>query len=176
MGFTHWLVIQQADLTFRFVSEARYVEFWNGRGALPQMQPGEVRVVQIALHLEQPAASEVLHVEYRRFPVAASGRRDEASTNSEMGLVRDVMGLSDATVADAARRQWAKQQIECNYRWTPTVTEEKEIADMVSRRARQSLLGGSPFRLLKPRRTATAQTPRRVSPAPPPLHRRPFLL
>jgi hypothetical protein len=56
MGYTQWMLVQQSDLTFQFVAESRYAEFWSGRGTLPQVQPEEVRTVEVILHLEQRVA------------------------------------------------------------------------------------------------------------------------
>jgi hypothetical protein len=52
MGYTQWLLVQQSDLTFRFVTESRYGEFHAGRGSLPQVRPADVRTVEVMLHLE----------------------------------------------------------------------------------------------------------------------------
>lgn len=81
MGYTQWILAQHSDLTFRFVADSRYGNFHAARATLPQVEPGEVRIVELVLHLEEHAASEVIFVEYRRFPVLASGRRDP---NAEM--------------------------------------------------------------------------------------------
>ena len=140
MGYTQWMLVQESDVTFRFVGERRYGDFYAGRGTLPQVRPAEVRTVQVVLHLEQRAAGEVLHVEHRRFPVLANGRRDPASVESEMALIRDIVGSSSSTRPDSARRRWATRQIERTFRWTPTAREATEIADMVSRRAKRPLL------------------------------------
>jgi len=43
MGYTQWMLVQQSDLTFRFVAERRYADFYAGRGTLPQARPAEVR-------------------------------------------------------------------------------------------------------------------------------------
>ena len=149
MGYTQWLLVQQSDLTFRFVTERRYADFWAGRGTLPQAQPGEVRTVEVVLHLEQRTAGEVIHVDHRRYPVVANGRRDPASRESELALIRDIVGMSSSTRPESARRRWATRQIERTFRWTPTAREAKEIADLVSRRAKTPLLGGRPLRLVE---------------------------
>ena len=52
MGYTQWLLVQQSDLTFQFVTESRYGEFHAGRGSLPQVRPADVRTVEVMLHLE----------------------------------------------------------------------------------------------------------------------------
>lgn len=148
MGYTQWMLVQQSDLTFQFVTDRRYREFHAGRGILPQVRPAEVRTVEVVLHLERRAAAEVIHIDHRRFPVVASGRRDRASMEFELTLIRDIVGIHSSTRPDSARRRWAKRQIERTFRWTPTVREAGEIADMVSRRARRSLLGGRPLRLV----------------------------
>src|SRR4051812_3481953 len=84
MGYTQWMLVQQSDLAFRFVTESRYAEFHAGRGTLPQVRPAEVRTVEVVLHLERRTAGEVIHVEHRRFPVLASGRRERTSMQSEL--------------------------------------------------------------------------------------------
>ena len=169
MGYTHWLLVQQSDLTFQFVTDSRYGEFHAGRGTLPQARSGEVRTVELVLHLERRAAEEVIHVDHRRFPVLASGRRDPASMESEMDLIRDIVGLDSPTRPKSARRRWATRQMECAYRWTPTAREAREIADLVSRRAKRPLLGGRPLRLVE----SDSATSTRASCAPlpaPPIH------
>jgi hypothetical protein len=145
MGYTQWMLVQQPDLTFQFVSARRYAEFHAGRGTLPQVRPGEVRTVELVLHLERRAPGEVIHVDHRRFPVLAGGRRDRASIESEFALIRDIVGIHSSRRPDSARRRWAKRQMERTFRWTPTAPETREIADLVSRRARQPLLGGRPL-------------------------------
>jgi hypothetical protein len=157
MGYTQWMLVQQPDLAFRFVSERRYAEFWTGRGVLPQAIAGEARTVEVVLHLEKRVAGEVIHVERRRFPVLASGRRDRASREFELTLIRDIVGLGSSTRPDSAGRRWATQQIERTFRWTPTTREAREIADMVSRRAKRPLLGGRALRLVYP--SATRSSP-----------------
>lgn len=149
MGYTQWMLVQHSDLTFRFVTERRYGDFYAGRGTLPLVRPGEVRAVGVVLHLEQRAVGEVIHVEHRRFPVHASGRRDRASIESEWTLLRDIVGLSSSTRPGSARRRWATRQLERTFRWTPTAREAGEIADMVSRRAKRPLLGGRPLGLVE---------------------------
>jgi hypothetical protein len=148
MGYTRWMLVQQPDLTFRFVTEGRYADFYAGRGTLPQVWPGEVRTTEVVLHLERRTMGEVIHVEHRRFPVLASGRRDRVSMESELALLHDIVGLGSSTRPGSATRRWATQQIERTFRWTPTARETREIADMVSRRAKRPLLGGSPLRLV----------------------------
>jgi hypothetical protein len=148
MGYTQWMLVQQSDLTFRFVTDRCYGEFYAGRGTLPPVRPAEVRTVEVVLHLERRAAGEVIHVEHRRFPVLASGRRDRASMESELTLIRDIVGMNSSARPNSARRRWATQQIERTFRWTPTARETREIADMVSRRAKRPLLGGTPLRLV----------------------------
>ena len=59
MGYTRWLLVQQSDLRFQFVSERRYEEFYGGYGTLPQAWPGEVLTVEVVLHLERDAPSRI---------------------------------------------------------------------------------------------------------------------
>ena len=167
MGYTQWLLVQQSDLAFRFVTESRYGEFHAGRGNLPQIWPGEVRTVGLILHLERRVVGEVIHVDHRRFPVLPNGRRDPASMESEMDLIRDIVGLDSSTRPNSARRRWATRQMERMYRWTPTAREAREIADLVSRRAKRPLLGGRPLRLVESDSAASTRTSPGASPAPP---------
>ena len=81
MGFTHWIFVQLPDLTFQCVGEGRYVDFRTGKGTLPEVRPGEVRIVGVMLHLEEEADPELIHVEHRRYPVLENGHRDPASSN-----------------------------------------------------------------------------------------------
>lgn len=111
---------------------------------------GEVRTAEVVLHLEKRIPGEVIFVEHRRFPVLASGRRDRESMESGMTLIRDIVGINSSPRPNSARRRWAKQQIERTFRWTPTAREARDIADMVSHRAKQPLLGGRPLRLVYP--------------------------
>ena len=54
MGFTHWIFVQLPDLTFQYVGEGRYVDFRTGKGTLPEVRPGEVRIVGVMLHTLLP--------------------------------------------------------------------------------------------------------------------------
>ena len=148
MGYTQWILVQQSDLTFRFVADSRYGNFRVGRAALPQVVPGEVRLVEVVLHLEDGVPAELLLVEHRRFPVLESGLRDPASIDWEMTLIREIMGAEACRRPELARRRWAKRQQSTAFRWRPTAREQMEIADAVSQRAKQPLLGGRPLRLV----------------------------
>jgi len=149
MGHTQWFLVQQPDLTFRFVGESRFGNFRIGRADLPQALPGEVRLVQVILHLEEPPASEVIHIECRRFPVLPSGMRDAASIEWEMTVARDIVGSGAFRQRSAARRRWAKRQQDTVFSWTPTPDERFAIADMVSHRAKQPLLGGRVLHMVR---------------------------
>jgi hypothetical protein len=76
MGFTHWIFVQLPDLTFRYVGEGRYVDFRTGKGTLPGVLPGEVRLVEVMLDLDENLDPWLIHVEYRRYPVLENGHRD----------------------------------------------------------------------------------------------------
>ena len=162
MGFTHWLLVQLPDLTFRFVGGTRYVNFRIGKGTLPQVRPGEVRVVEVMLDLEDDADAEVIHVEYRRFPALASGLRDPASIEWEFDLIRAVVGMPSTAQAGSPERRWATRQTANAFRWTPIADEARAIGDAVSRRAKRPLLGGRPLRLIDkiPRRTRRSKPSR----------------
>ena len=148
MGFTVWYLVRQADHSFRFVANTRYGDFHSGRSTLPEARPGEVLTVEVVLHLEQRAPGEVIHVEHRRFPVLASGRRDPASIEWEWALMCDVVGSTSSARPESARRRWATRQLSAAFQWTPTAVEARAIADAVSRRAKQPLLGGRPLRVV----------------------------
>ena len=167
MGYTQWILVQQSDLAFGFVTDRRYADFHAGRGPLPQVRPAEVRTVEVVLHLERRTAGEVIHVDHRRFPVLPNGRRDPASMESEMALIRDIVGIDSSPRPNSARRRWATRQMECAYRWTPTAREAREIADLVSRRAKRSLLGGRPLRLVDSDSATSTRISCETSPAPP---------
>jgi hypothetical protein len=66
----------------------------------------------VVLHLEERRAGEVIHVEHHQFPVLATGRRDRASMESEMALIRDIVGSNSSTRPNLARRRWATRQID----------------------------------------------------------------
>ena len=97
MGFAHWIFVQLPDLTFRYVGEGRYVDFRTGKGALPETSPGEVRIVEVMLHLEEDAEPELIHVEYRRYPVLENGPRDPASSRRR-NAVEHATGFARAAV------------------------------------------------------------------------------
>jgi hypothetical protein len=158
MAYTRWLLVQQPDLGFRFVTRARYGDFHSGRVALPQVRPGEVRTVEVVLRREQRAVAEVIHAEHRLFPVLPSGHRDPASVESEMRHLQDIVDIDSSTRPGAERGQWAAGQLARTFRWTPTDREAREIADLVSARAEGRSLGGRRLRLVEP------DPPRRAGP------------
>ena len=142
MGYTQWLLVQQSDGSFKFVSDARYADFHAGRTALQQAKPGEVLTVEVVLHLEDRVPGEVIFVEHRRFPVLENGHRDPASIEWELNLIRETMSAALCESREPATLRWARRQHAAAFRWTPTESESQLIADMVSRRAKQPLLGG----------------------------------
>ena len=149
MGCTHWILVQLPDLTFQYVGEGRYVDFRTGKGALPEISPGEVRIVEVMLHLEEDAEPELIHVEYRRYPVLENGHRDPASIEWEFDLIRAVVGMPSNTRPGSPERRWASRQMASTFQWTPTPDEARAIGDAVSRKAKRPLLGGRPLRLVR---------------------------
>jgi hypothetical protein len=150
MGFTHWIFVQLPDLTFRYVGEGRFVNFQLGKAILPEVQPGEVRVVEVMLDLEEDLDPWLIHIECRRFPVLTSGYRDHASIEWERSLARAVVGHPMTTEDGSPEHLWAKRQTDQTFRWTPTDEEARAIADTVSRKATRPGLGGRPLRLVVP--------------------------
>jgi hypothetical protein len=148
MGCIHWIFVQLPDLTFQYVDEGRYVDFRMGKGTLPEVSPGEVRIVEVMLHLEGEAEPEVLHVEHRRYPGLENGLRDQASIEWEFDLSRAVVGMPMTTRSGSAERRWVTRQMASAFRWTPTLEEARALADAVSRKAKRPLLGGRPLRLV----------------------------
>jgi len=110
MGYNHWFLVQRPDLAFRFVGEGRFVNFQLGKGILPEVRPGEVRSVEVMLDLEDDLDAELTHVEYRRFPVLASGYRDPASIAWEWSLIRAAVGMPMTTQPGSPEHQWATRQ------------------------------------------------------------------
>jgi hypothetical protein len=148
MAYNHWFLVQRSDCSFRFVGEGRFVNFRLGKGKLPEVRSGEVRVVDVVLDLEDDLDAWLIHVEYRRFPVLASGYRDPASIEWEWSLVRAVVGTRATTQPGSPERQLATRQTAQTFRWKPTADEVRAIGDAISRRAKRPLLGGNPLRLL----------------------------
>jgi hypothetical protein len=157
MGYRNWILVQLPDLTFQFVGESRYGTFHLGKGPLPEVRPGEVRIVEVILHLEAETEGEVIRVEYRRFPVIANGHRDPASIEWEFDLIRAVVGMPMTTRRGSAEYHWATRQMANAFRWTPTPDEVRAIGDAVSRRAKRRLLGGRPLRLVESESTSSRQ-------------------
>jgi hypothetical protein len=148
MGYTQWILVQQPGGLFKFVSDARYADFHAGGAPLEQAKPGEVLTVEVVLHLEDRVPGEVIFVEHRRFPVLENGRRDPESIHLELNLIRETMGAALSGAHEPASLRWARRQHQAVFRWTPTDDEDQAIADMVSRRAKQPLLGGRVLRLV----------------------------
>ena len=148
MGYTQWFLVQQPDGSFKFVSDGRYADFHAGGAALQQAKPGEVLTVEVVLHLERGVPGEVIFVEHRRFPVLGSGRRDPESIHQEIVVIRETMGAAQSASPEPASLRWARRQRDTVFRWTPTATEARAIADAVSRRAKEPLLGGRVLRLV----------------------------
>jgi hypothetical protein len=148
MGFTHWIFVQRPDLTFKYVGEVRYVDFRTGKGTLPEVQPGEVRLVEVMLDLDDDLDAWLIHVEYRRYPVREDGHRDPASIKWEFDLIRAVVGTPSTTKPGSPERRLATRQMASTFQWTPTPDEARAIGDAVSRKAKRAVLGGNPLRLV----------------------------
>ena len=149
MGFTHWIFVQLPDFTFHYVGEARYVDFRTGKGTLPEVWRGEVRLVEVMLDLDDNLEPWPIHVEYRRYPVLENGHRDQASIEWEFDLIRAVVGMPSTTRPGSPKRRWASRQMAGTFQWTPTPDEARAIGDAVSRKAKRPVLGGTPLRLLE---------------------------
>jgi len=148
MGYTQWILVQDSDLAFGFVPDSQYEAFHAGNLPLQQVRPGEVRTVEVVLHLENRHVSDVLRVDHMRFPVLANGVRDPAAMEWEMTLVAEILFAGSPTRRGLATRRFVAPQGAGSFRWTPTASETKAIADAISRRGKRPLLGGSPIRLI----------------------------
>ena len=168
MGYTQWILVQDSDLAFGFVPDRQYGGFHAGNLPLQQVRPGEVRTVEVVLYLENRFVSDVLRVDHLRFPVLANGVRDPAAMEWEMTLVAEILLAGSRTRAEPATRRLVAHQAAGSSRWIPTANETKAIADMISRRAKRPLLGGSPVRLsvsdlAKPPARYISVPPRRIN-------------
>lgn len=148
MGYTQWILVQDSDLAFGFVPDRQYGAFHAGNLPLQQVRPGEVRTVEVVLHLENRLVSDVLRVDHMRFPVLANGVRDPAAMEWEMTLVAEILCAGSPTRREPATRRFVAPQGAGSFRWIPTASETKAIADAISRRGKRPLLGGSPIRLI----------------------------
>lgn len=148
MGYTQWILVQDSSMAFGFVPDRQYGGFHAGNLPLRQVRPGEVRTVEVVLYLENRFVTDVLRVDHIRFPVLANGVRDPAAMEWELTLVADILLAGSSTRAEPAARRFAEHQVAGSFRWIPTASETKAIADMISRRAKRPLLGGSPIQLL----------------------------
>jgi len=90
----------------------------------------------------------LIHVEYRRYPALETGDRDQASIEWEFDLIRAVVGMPSTTKPGSPERRLATRQMASTFQWTPTPDEARAIGDAVSRKAKRSVLGGTPLRLL----------------------------
>jgi len=158
MGYTQWILVQDSELAFGFVPDRLYGGFHAGSLPLQQVRPGEVRTVEVVLYLENRFVSDVLRVDHLRFPVLANGVRDPAAMEWERTLVAEIVLPGSPTRAEPATRRFVAHQVAGSFRWIPTASETKAIADAISRRAKRPLLGGSPVRLVDQRpREITAE-------------------
>jgi hypothetical protein len=148
MGYAQWVFVQRADLEFRSVLYALYSSFHAGTAPLPQFRPGEVRLVEAIVLLENRAAVAVRSMYFRRFPVSADGARDAAAAEREMSLWGSVSPLGSETGLQSATGRFARRQLEAEFAWTPTAPESRSIAEAVNRRARRHILGRAPVRLV----------------------------
>jgi len=148
MGYTQWILVQDSDLAFGFLPERRYAAFHAGNAPLPHVRPGEVRSVEVLLHLEHRRVIDVLRVDHVRFTVLANGVRDPAAMEWEFSLIAQISPGSPRVGPGSAARRFAERQMASAFRWTPTASETKAIADASSRRAKRPLLGGRPIRLV----------------------------
>lgn len=149
MGYTQWVLVQDADLAFAFVPYARYSSFHAGATPLPQVRPGEVRLVEIVLYLENRVATKLHSLHYRRFPVLANGIRDPEAINREMSLFVSLPFSDPQTGTESARGRFVQRQLNTEFRWTPTASELQSIAKAVNRRAKRPLMGRSPIQLVE---------------------------
>jgi hypothetical protein len=130
------------------MGEGRYVDFRTGKGTLPEVSPGEVRLVEVMLDLDDDLDPWLIHVEYHRYPVLENGHRDQASIKWEFDLIRAVVGMPSTTQPASPERRLASRQLASTFEWTPTPDEVRALADVVSRKAKRPVLGGTPLRLL----------------------------
>jgi hypothetical protein len=128
------------------VGPLRRLSDW--KGTLPEVWPGEVRLIEVMLDLDDDLDPWLIHVEYRRYPVLENGHRDPASIEWEFELIRAVVGMPSNTRPGSPERRWASRQMAGTFQWTPTPDEARAIGDAVSRKAKRPVLGGTPLRLL----------------------------
>jgi hypothetical protein len=149
MGYTQWILLQDSDRAFGFLPNRRYSAFHAGNAPLPQVRPGEVRTVEVVLHLEHRCVTDVLRVDHMRFTVLTNGVRDPAAMEWEFSLIAQISPGSPRVGPGSATRRFAERQMAGAFRWTPTASETRAIADTISRRAKRPLLGRRPIRLVE---------------------------
>jgi hypothetical protein len=152
MGYSQWTLVQDSDLAFGFLPDRRYAAFHAGNAPLPQARPGEVRTVEVLLYLEHRRVTDVLRLDHVRFTVLADGVRDPAAMEWELSLVAQISPGTPRVGPGSATRRFAERQIAGAFHWSPDAIERKAIADAISRRAKQPLLGGRPIRLVQEER------------------------
>jgi hypothetical protein len=148
MGYTQWNLVQDSDLAFGFLPDRRYAAFHAGNAPLSQVRPGEVRTVEVVLYLEHRRVTDVLRIDHVRYTVLTDGVRDPAAMEWEFSLIAQMSPGTPRVGPGSAGRRFAERQMAGAFRWTPTASERKAIADTISRRAKRPLLGGRSIRLV----------------------------
>jgi hypothetical protein len=149
MGYTQWVLAQDAEQTFAFVPYRQYSAFHAGHAPLKQVTPGEVRLIEVTLHLESRVATKVRALHFRRFPVLPNGLRDPDAIDRELSLIVSLPCSESRKGTESSAQRFMERQLTAEFRWVPTAAEAQSIADAVNRRARRHLLGSHPIRLLE---------------------------
>ena len=148
MGYTQWILVQDADSAFSSVPYPKYSAFHDGKAVLPQVGPREVRLVELIVVLENRVATSVRSIQCRRYPVQPDGVRDRVAADRELALRLNLPSGGPQRGVDSAMARFTKRQLDVEFHWEPTESEAQAIADAVNRRARRALLGRHPIRVL----------------------------
>jgi hypothetical protein len=120
LGVTLWFFAEGVNGSMSRIPAARVQAFWKGRSSLQASAPGEMRMVQVGLLVEEREVVQFIAAWYSRCRLAADGTLDEEHRIDAMRLA--VAGIDwtggDDQVVDLGPRI-AKREYETEHAWRP---------------------------------------------------------